>query len=283
MARKSTSSSAANSNGHAPKPEATTEEQQQPSSVPGSETLHEVEEDFSPHDRRAAITYDPSLLPSGRRSLSSISLQSFCLGFTLAGCLCVTTYLLLSGYSLWRLPTFFACLSLFHFLEFWTTAQFNMPAAQASSFLLFSNGVAYNVAHSLATLEIVVSAVFPWYQSLLVTPYTILVGLTLVLLGQSARTLAMAQAGTNFNHTPAKTKVEGHVLVTGGIYSWLRHPSYFGFFWWAFGTQVLVGNKVCAVGYLFALWNFFYRRVKGKPGCFNVRDGYEAVLTRRSG
>lgn len=36
----------------------------------------------------------------------------------------------------------------------------------------------------------------------------------------------------------AYSKRPGHELVTSGIYSWSRHPSYAGFFWWAVGTQV---------------------------------------------
>ncbi len=268
MARKSVSSSAANGNSHPPKPEPeTTESPAEPELIPGTnreDTADEFDWDSSLYERRQALPYDPSLLPTGRRSLSSIALQSFSLGLTLASCILATTYLLLTNNPLWRLPTFFACLSLFHFLEFWTTARFNMPAARASSFLLFSNGAAYNIAHTLATVEVLTSAFFPWYQSLFVNPFTITSGVVLVLIGQSIRTLAMAQAGTNFNHTPAKTKQEGHVLVTEGIYRWLRHPSYFGFFWWAIGTQMLVGNKVCVVGYSIALFNFFNRRIKGE-------------------
>lgn len=72
----------------------------------------------------------------------------------------------------------------------------------------------------------------------------------------------MAQAGTNFNHMPARTYREGHELVTRGIYSWVRHPSYFGFFYWALGTQVLVGNKVCLLGYTVVLWRFFRERIE---------------------
>lgn len=219
--------------------------------------------------RYAALTkpvqMDPSLGPDGSRSMSSIGLQAFSLGFVFALCLLSTTWLLLNDKTIWRLPAFFACLSIFHFLEFWTTARFNVPAVRASSFLLFNNGTAYNVAHALATCEIIVSNIFPTYGSGLVNRHTIATGFGLVVTGQLVRSIAMAQAGTNFNHTPQRTRQEGHELVTRGIYSWLRHPSYFGFFWWALGTQVLVGNKVCVVGYLVALWTFFYKRIIGKP------------------
>jgi protein-S-isoprenylcysteine O-methyltransferase len=80
----------------------------------------------------------------------------------------------------------------------------------------------------------------------------------------------MAEAGTNFNHTLAKIKREGHVLVTTGVYAWLRHPSYCAFFWWALGTQVLVGNKICFLGYLLVLWNFFRRRIKGESEFIDI-------------
>jgi protein-S-isoprenylcysteine O-methyltransferase len=96
----------------------------------------------------------------------------------------------------------------------------------------------------------------------------------------------MAEAGTNFNHTPAKIKKEGHVLVTTGVYAWLRHPSYCAFFWWALGTQVLVGNKISFLGYLFVLWNFFKRRIRGElrlghgrtPSSANGRVAEEMTL-----
>ncbi|KAI4263175.1 MAG: hypothetical protein L6R42_001666 [Xanthoria sp. 1 TBL-2021] len=77
----------------------------------------------------------------------------------------------------------------------------------------------------------------------------------------------MAQAGTNFNHLVQSKKKEGHVLVTNGIYGWLRHPSYFGFFWWGLGTQLITGNLVCLVGYAVVLWRFFSLRIKKSTRC----------------
>ncbi|KAK0255142.1 farnesyl cysteine-carboxyl methyltransferase [Friedmanniomyces endolithicus] len=212
----------------------------------------------------APVPHDSTLLSNGSRSLTSIGLQAFGCGFTLAACLLLTLYLTVEKQDpIWRLPAFFACLSIFHFLEYYITARFNLPTVRAASFLLFNNGTAYNAAHTCAALEIIVTRYwFPDFQRVLVyPPYSILLGLGIVAIGQVARSTAMAQAGTNFNHTPVQTRKDGHELVTHGIYSWSRHPSYFGFFWWALGTQVLVGNKVCLVAYAVALWRFFYTRV----------------------
>ncbi|RMJ23648.1 carboxyl methyltransferase [Aspergillus sp. HF37] len=80
-------------------------------------------------------------------------------------------------------------------------------------------------------------------------------------LGQGIRSLAMVQAASNFNHNVQVERKEGHVLVRHGVYGVLRHPSYFGFFWWGLGTQLMLGNVVCLAGYAVVLWRFFYKRV----------------------
>ena len=52
-----------------------------------------------------------------------------------------------------------------------------------------------------------------------------------------------------------------HALVTHGVYRLLRHPSYFGWFWWSVATQLVLGNPVCLVGYTLASWDFFRTRI----------------------
>ena len=49
-------------------------------------------------------------------------------------------------------------------------------------------------------------------------------------------------------------------LVTHGIYSLSRHPSYAGWFYWSIGTQLLMCNPVCTLGYAYASWKFFEER-----------------------
>jgi len=219
-------------------------------------------------DNLTPVPRDATLAAGGIRSLPSIGTQAFGCGFLLSGSLLLTAYLTLEKHNpIWRVPAFLACLALFHFMEFWTTARYNPQVVRASSFLIFNNGRAYQIAHSAAMMEILVSCIwFPRYQQLLVfAPVTVVAGLLMVAVGQIVRSVAMCQAGENFNHTPVQSRKEGHVLVTHGLYRWSRHPSYFGFFWWALGTQVLVGNKVCLIGYAIVLWRFFYSRIKGIP------------------
>ena len=228
-----------------------------------------------------AATVHPSNLPSQPKSLSSISLRAFLLGLTFGVC-CLATLLLAFGasvhgtstvesrsirslYPLWRAPFLLAVLSIFHFLEYYTTATYNPRYANVSAFLLSQNGRAYNAAHTAALVEVIFCAVLlPGWQATMSNPTTVTLGCILIALGQWVRTSAMVQAGTNFNHTVQTKRDEGHVLVRDGIYRWLRHPSYFGFFWWGLGTQIVLGNVVCLLAYAAILWAFFSIRIKSE-------------------
>lgn len=41
----------------------------------------------------------------------------------------------------------------------------------------------------------------------------------------------------------------------------MRHPSYAGFFAWALGTQLLLGNFWCLIAYTCVLYRFFGERI----------------------
>jgi len=43
----------------------------------------------------------------------------------------------------------------------------------------------------------------------------------------------------------------------------MRHPSYAGFFAWALGTQILLGNPIGTVVFAVVLWRFFSQRIAG--------------------
>jgi protein-S-isoprenylcysteine O-methyltransferase len=219
---------------------------------------------------------DPSNLPTGKRSLAGISLRAFLLGQLSSLSLLATILLLLqTTTTLWRAPFFLFSLSLFHFLEYYITARYNPSYATISAFLLSQNGAAYTIAHTSALAECLLSRLllFSSPSSAYFTTTSlplggprgqIVLGLFLMLIGQTTRSLAMAQAGVSFTHRVQYQRREEHELVTHGVYSWLRHPSYFGFFWWGLGSQLVLGNVVCLVGYAVVLWKFFSDRIKSE-------------------
>ena len=226
---------------------------------------------------------DQDSLPGRRKSRAGIALRSWFLGQAFGTASLVLLYMAYHGRPLWRVPFFIATLSLFHFLEFWTTARYNTRFATVSAFLLTSNGTAYNIAHAVGLTECLLTHLFPlstlspssspsssswsspssWFSTLWgpwPTAVTLL-GLVLTATGQFTRSCAMAHAGTSFNHIVQTRRSIDHQLITSGIYAYLRHPSYFGFFWWALGTQIVMGNRISLVGYAVVLWRFFSRRI----------------------
>ena len=268
MARISASSSAV-SNGHIPTPSSPSKSSQQDQEDIDAQ-LAQSQDDLPDTDwdedviDTSNLPMDDSLFPGGTRDLSYIGLQAFFLGFVLASGIAGTITAIILESTWWRLPAFATALAVFHFLEYYTTARYNTNALRSESFLLFNNGRAYNFAHGCATIELVVSRFFPGYGKSFVNPVTIAIGVVLIVVGQSVRSFAMAQAGPSFNHVVAREHKETHKLVTHGFYKIFRHPSYFGFFYWAIGTQFLVGNKVCLVAYVLVLWKFFSQRIEGE-------------------
>ncbi|TFA99498.1 Protein-S-isoprenylcysteine O-methyltransferase [Trichoderma ghanense] len=204
--------------------------------------------------------------PGQPKSLSGIALRAFLLGTTFATSLLSTiAVLLLTNSPIWRVPFFLLALSLFHFLEFWTTAERNTAVASIDSFLLTANWPSYAIAHSAAFIEcLLVSVFFPdrRWAPLGSGNVLLFVGLALVVVGQVVRSLAMLHAGASFNHHIQTKKAQTHLLVTTGIYGWLRHPSYFGFFYWGLGTQLVLGNAFCFVAYAAVLYTFFRERIE---------------------
>lgn len=223
--------------------------------------------------------YERAFLPNQPKSLSGISLRAFLLGLVLSLSSTLSIYLAYNGHTVWRAPFFLASLCVFHFLEFYTTALTNTASARVSSFLLSSNGSAYTIAHTAAFVECILIHSFWPYSFLSTSLHTILLtsGILLIILGQTIRAIAMIQAGRNFSHLVAHTKRTEHQLVTSGLYSVLRHPSYFGYFWWAIGTQLACGNVVCLAGYAGVLWLFFSRRIEGEEELLVKFFGQEYV------
>ncbi|CAK5275606.1 unnamed protein product [Mycena citricolor] len=187
-------------------------------------------------------------------------------------------------WSWWTTPhlAFFAAAwSFFHWDEYAVTVGWNFDKSSVDSFLL-ENGSLYHIAHSVSIIEYLVTLFFfPGFKSLY-PQWLAGIGLVLVLGGQTLRSCAMIHAATNFSHAVAFRKRDDHILVTTGVYAYLRHPSYTGFFWWAVGTQIVLGNPISVVGYMVVMWRFFYYRIKAEERALVVFFGkdYEEYRKR---
>jgi len=157
---------------------------------------------------------------------------------------------------------YFFLLVLFHMSEYLLTAAFRPDTLGFDNFLL-NHSLPYQVCVLAAWLEYWLEYGFAgsWWPGGKQWGALNTLGLCLCLLGLCTRSLGMATASTNFSHKIEDEKRPEHRLVTHGIYAWLRHPAYFGFFWWSVGTQVLLANPVCVVAYTLATWHFFFDRI----------------------
>ncbi|BFZ60356.1 farnesyl cysteine-carboxyl methyltransferase [Saitoella coloradoensis] len=156
---------------------------------------------------------------------------------------------------------FVALLAIFHILEYYVTARYNPIRVKIDSFLL-SNGIGYPIAQACGILEFLIELYY--FPELKTVSNAFYLGLAITLFGQVFRFIAMAQAAQSFNHQVQSAKLDDHVLVTDGLYKYFRHPSYFGFFWWGIGSQIMLANPVSIIAFGFVLWRFFSQRIEGE-------------------
>ncbi|KAK9351124.1 Isoprenylcysteine carboxyl methyltransferase family-domain-containing protein [Lipomyces doorenjongii] len=187
-----------------------------------------------------------------------VALHSFILGILVALSVVAAARLMNDG-SYYQLPGYVASLAAFHFLEYWITARYNPTKVTIDSFL-FRNGSSYFIAHSCALVEATIEWAF--FGSLKTHTIVSVIGFALMVFGQILRSMAMIHASSNFSHLIVHRKEDSHHLVTTGVYSFTRHPSYLGYFWWAIGTQLFLMNPVASFGFAIVLWRFFNNRIQ---------------------
>jgi protein-S-isoprenylcysteine O-methyltransferase len=169
---------------------------------------------------------------------------------------------------------FYICtMSCFHILEFFTTAVYN-PSVTSSESYLVNHSKAYTGAFIIAFLEFWIR--FFFFPHVSVIAYV--VGALLIVVSQIIRSWAMITCGESFNHLIQTAKKENHVLITHGVYKYLRHPSYVGFYYWSIATQLVLNNWFSVVIFSAASLMFFRRRIPYEEESLleHFPDDYEA-------
>jgi len=174
------------------------------------------------------------------------------------GALFVSGLIIASSGVNFNFGMYMAAMAVFHYSEFHMTALYNRDTLSFDSFLL-NHSREYGIAAVVSWIEYTIEYfIYPNMKAFSVVSF---VGLLLVISGEAMRKAAMVTAGSNFTHVVAHRKRHNHELVTTGVYGWVRHPSYVGWFYWSVGTQLLLCNPMCLVGYSIASWNFFKERI----------------------
>ena len=161
----------------------------------------------------------------------------------------------------WELVAFVSALLFYHVAEFAIAARYNRDSLSRHSWLL---GKPYVVAMTTACAEYILEcAMFPGWKlgDGEVAAWTKRVGLVMVIAGDLTRKAAEITARHNFTHAIQTTRRPTHTVVTRGVYRYARHPGYLGWLVWSIGTQVLLRNPACVVGFARAGWLFFATRI----------------------
>lgn len=194
-------------------------------------------------------------------NLAKVSLKALVLGVVL---LVNATLLVLQAAGLARFSSpilmqiniFLVSVAVFHLLEFLITAHVNNSQVDDDSYLLEDPDI--YLLYSVSVLEALAKTyLFGTSLGAYAVP-----GVVILVVGQLARSVAMYTGGESFNHYIQREHDEQrHKLVTHGIYRLFRHPSYFGYFWWVVGLEVLLGSYLTGAWSVFKLWQFFNKRI----------------------
>lgn len=208
-----------------------------------------------------------------KNGIGKIGVASFWLGLVGGIHLCMLFFALLLSmiddvvvvlpfniYAVIQWSTYMSLLCTFHFLEFFITALFQ-PSNLSYESLIINHSEAYTIAATASWIEYWIEMWFFGGIYWKMNVYFCVFGLFMLLLGQLMRTVAMATCGKYFAHVIMTERTNEHKLITHGVYSILRHPSYFGWFYWSIGTQVLLCNPICIVLYAYSAWIFFKSRI----------------------
>lgn len=151
----------------------------------------------------------------------------------------------------------FLAIIFFHVSEYILAISFHGRSNVTLRSLLVSKS--YILAMSFALLEYCLEVYFSpglkehWWISNF--------GLAMLVIGEVMRKMAIITAGRAFTHLIKIYHEDHHQLVTSGVYSFVRHPGYCGFFIWSIGSQIMLCNPISTVAFAVVVWNFFAKRI----------------------
>jgi len=160
----------------------------------------------------------------------------------------------------------------FHFLEYLLTAMFQPDNSLTADSFLINHSRPYVLAFLASAFEYWMELTF--FPAMKQMSFMVWLGILVTFVGQAVRSLGMFTLRHNFTHMVADSKKETHMMVTNGILKYIRHPAYFGFFYWAVGLQIILFNPVCGVALTYVTLEFFRERIPDEEKKMMEFDGF---------
>ena len=219
-------------------------------------------------------------------TLAQVAIIGFFLGIIFA----ISAYLMLWGllgnapdYALPVGVYIFCTIPMFHMTEFIVAVLHRPHDAKPQSFMIFhSPAFLFAVGSSWIELLLAVSGVIQqgsWLRPVPFSGKVALMGGIMSVSAYSVRAISMVQCSSHFALQIEDEKRPEHKLVTHGLYSVLRHPSYFGWFWHITATQLIVGNTFCTIGFALVTWLFFRARIRSEEAILQSEDFFGEQYT----
>ena len=146
----------------------------------------------------------------------------------------------------------------YHFGEYFGVLLYHYDKLSFSSYLIDQSSQ-WVIATTSSFIELIIENYL--FHNIKFSKIIIALGVICMIVGHIFRMGAIYTGKKNFTHIVAERKKNEHELVKEGIYSISRHPSYFGFYLWSIGTQIMCVNPICVIGFTIVLYLFFKDRI----------------------
>ena len=186
-------------------------------------------------------------------------IYQYSMGITLVLILCYSSSIIIfKNTKFYQILIYLITLCIYHYAEFFSELLFHFKDLQKDAFLIYQNKK-WVIATASSFIEYFIEIFF--FPNLKKVKILFVLGIIMTIIGQYFRIAALFTGKSNFTHKIQLTKRKSHVLVKHGIYSICRHPSYFGFFIWSVGIEIMCVNPLCIIAFTYILFKFFENRI----------------------
>ena len=186
-------------------------------------------------------------------------IYQYSMGITLVLIICYSSSIIIfKNTKFYQILIYLITLCIYHYAEFFSELLFHFKDLQKDAFLIYENKK-WVIATASSFVEYFIEIFF--FPNLKNVKILFVLGLIMTIIGQYFRIAALFTGKSNFTHKIQLTKRKNHVLVKHGIYSICRHPSYFGFFIWSVGIEIMCVNPLCTIAFTYILFKFFENRI----------------------
>ena len=153
---------------------------------------------------------------------------------------------------------YFITLCIYHYTEFFSVLLYHFEKLSCEYFLI-DQSLSWIIATFVSFIETILETYyFNKYKKIKIF---FIIGLIMTIIGQIFRIGGIYTGKKNFTHKISYEKKKEHKLVKNGVFALTRHPSYFGFYLWSIGIEIMCCNPICFIGFTFILFYFFKNRI----------------------